>query len=133
MLYKEQDKSEKLNLKVKPGVKELASKLWAASYPFIDKMDIDALFEQIIITEALKMDIVPFEDLPKDLQEELFKKQQEQIQEVQPMVLEQPIEEAEVVRGDNYIFDEAAYGPLNGEISDKLEEATVGKAVDLLR
>jgi hypothetical protein len=131
MLYKEEKKSEKIALKVKPGVKGLAIKLWAASYPFIDKLDIDALFEQMVTSEALKGNLVPFDDLPAPLQEELKKQQQEsQVVATPKAVTHYPPQRATLE------YDESVYEGIetpNKTESDTLEGISQSNAVELLR
>lgn len=113
MLYKDQNKSDKIALKVKPGIKKLANNIWGASYPFLDKMDVDALFEQIITSEALRLNLVPVEDLPEHIQVALRK------------------EEAKKPNLDMSVYDDLE--SLNDLEDDRLEDIPQTKAVQLLR
>lgn len=63
MLYKEQECSMTLKIKVKPGIVEKAEQVYKANHPFCKKVDFDELFEQLITLAAIKLKLIFASDL----------------------------------------------------------------------
>ena len=56
MLFKEQKREQvKPALKAKPGIMDLAEKVYAAAYPFSTEVNLDDLFEEMVTRYALQL------------------------------------------------------------------------------
>lgn len=78
MLYKDEKREDRIVVKVKPSIKKLADKLWNKLYPWIETVDYEALFEQLITIESAKLLLIPQEDFPEEMQEQAYQILQKQ-------------------------------------------------------
>jgi len=57
MLFKD-EKREQVKLKAKPGIIELAEKVYATAYPFSSEANVDDLFEEMVTRFALQLGLI---------------------------------------------------------------------------
>lgn len=63
MLFKDQECSDTVKIKVKPGIIAKAAEVYKANHPFAKKVDFDELFEQLITLAALQLGLITNNDL----------------------------------------------------------------------
>ena len=63
MLFEDQECSEILKIKVKPGIVNKAKEVYKAEHPFCKRVDFDELFERIITLAAAKQGLITNADL----------------------------------------------------------------------
>lgn len=63
MLFKDQECSDTIKIKVKPGIVAKAEEVYKANHPFAKKVDFDELFEQLITLAALQLGLITNNDL----------------------------------------------------------------------
>ena len=64
MLYKDEKRTEKIAIKAKPSIVKLTKLVWDQIQPWMDEVDYNALFEQLITLTAANVNAIPAEDLP---------------------------------------------------------------------
>jgi hypothetical protein len=63
MLFKDQECSDTIKIKVKPGIVAKAAEVYRANHPFAKRVDFDELFEQLITLAALQLGLITNTDL----------------------------------------------------------------------
>lgn len=100
MLYKDQECSEVVKIKAKPGIVAKASEVYKANHPFAKRVDFDELFEQLITLAALQLGLITNRDL--GISEEEFI----QLQKQEPARIEEPIRVLQESRNNGKVEEE---------------------------
>lgn len=124
MLYKNEKRTEGIKIKMKPSMVDLSKTVWEKLYPWIEDVNHDALFEQLITIVAANLGVIPQNDLPQ-LPEQV----------INPLAnIEQPIHYPET-RMETVDIDYDYLPPLEPvrELPDNIERVSNLEMMELLR